>query len=160
MTEIPSLPYRKVINALQRAGFVVIRQRGSHIRLQKRTRERVTKITVPAHPLLRKLLWQESSKMPTYPLKNSKSFFKLHSTKLMPSLCPAVGQSYNEREIYRSSFSPFQGVVLRFPKLTRYRIARLSIVRTRQTEFEFFAIMRLRLERGKYAGKDRNLFRR
>ena len=54
MTEIPSLPYRKVINALQRAGFVVIRQRGSHIRLQKRTRERVTKLTVPAHTPIKK----------------------------------------------------------------------------------------------------------
>lgn len=49
MREIPSLSYRKVINALQRGGFVVVRQRGSHIRLQKRTRERVTKLTVPAH---------------------------------------------------------------------------------------------------------------
>jgi predicted RNA binding protein YcfA (HicA-like mRNA interferase family) len=32
-----------------RAGFVVVRQRGSHIRLQKRTTEGVLKITVPAH---------------------------------------------------------------------------------------------------------------
>jgi predicted RNA binding protein YcfA (HicA-like mRNA interferase family) len=54
LTEIPSLSYRKVINALQRAGFVVIRQRGSHIRLQKRTREWVIKITVPAHIPIKK----------------------------------------------------------------------------------------------------------
>jgi predicted RNA binding protein YcfA (HicA-like mRNA interferase family) len=43
-----------VIKALQRAGFVVIRQRGSHLRLQKRTRERVIKITVPAHTPIKK----------------------------------------------------------------------------------------------------------
>lgn len=54
MTEIPSLSYRKVINALQRAGFVVVRQRGSHIRLQKRTKERVIKLTVPAHNPVKK----------------------------------------------------------------------------------------------------------
>ena len=54
MTEIPSLSYRKVINALRRAGFVVVRQRGSHIRLQKRTKERVIKLTVPAHAPIKK----------------------------------------------------------------------------------------------------------
>ncbi len=54
MTEIPSLSYRKVVNALQRAGFVVVRQRGSHIRLQKRTKEKVIKLTVPAHAPIKK----------------------------------------------------------------------------------------------------------
>jgi len=37
MSKLPSLSYIRIINALQRAGFVVVRQRGSHIRLQKRT---------------------------------------------------------------------------------------------------------------------------
>ena len=54
MIKIPGLSYRKVVNALQRAGFVVVRQRGSHIRLQKRTKERVLKLTVPAHPSIKK----------------------------------------------------------------------------------------------------------
>lgn len=54
MTDIPSLSYRKAVNALQRAGFVVVRQRGSHIRLQKRTKERILKITVPAHNPIKK----------------------------------------------------------------------------------------------------------
>jgi predicted RNA binding protein YcfA (HicA-like mRNA interferase family) len=49
VTEIPSLSYRKVVNALQRAGFVVIRQKGSHIRLIKRTLDEMLKITVPAY---------------------------------------------------------------------------------------------------------------
>ncbi len=54
MTEIPRLSYRRVINALQRAGFIVVRQRGSHIRLQKRTKEKILKLTVPAHTPIRK----------------------------------------------------------------------------------------------------------
>jgi len=54
VTEIPSLSYRRVINALQRAGFIVVRQRGSHIRLQKRTKEKILKLTVPAHTPIKK----------------------------------------------------------------------------------------------------------
>ncbi len=49
MTSFPSLSYREVIRALQRDGWVVIRQRGSHIRLQKHVGDRTLKITVPAH---------------------------------------------------------------------------------------------------------------
>jgi len=43
-----------VVNALQRAGFVVVRQRGSHIRLQKRLGQSVLKLTVPAHNPIKK----------------------------------------------------------------------------------------------------------
>ncbi len=35
MSKVPSLNYEKVIKALQRDGWVVVRQKGSHIRLQK-----------------------------------------------------------------------------------------------------------------------------
>jgi predicted RNA binding protein YcfA (HicA-like mRNA interferase family) len=49
MSDVPRLPYTKIIAALQRGGFVVVRQRGSHIRLQKRTETELLKITVPAH---------------------------------------------------------------------------------------------------------------
>ena len=49
MTKVPSLGYEKVISALRRDGWVVVRQKGSHIRLQKRTRTEVLKLTVPAH---------------------------------------------------------------------------------------------------------------
>ena len=57
MTKVPSITYKKVINALQRAGFIVVRQKGSHIRLQKRTEAEVIKITVPAHtPIKRSTL--------------------------------------------------------------------------------------------------------
>lgn len=49
MSEVPSLPYQVIIRALQRDGWVVIRQRGSHIRLHKHHRDRTLKLTVPAH---------------------------------------------------------------------------------------------------------------
>ncbi len=49
MSKVPSLPYHQIVHALQRDGWVVVRQRGSHIRLQKRVGDEVLKITVPAH---------------------------------------------------------------------------------------------------------------
>ena len=49
MSKVPSLPYTKIIRALQRDGWVVVRQRGSHIRLQKRIGDEVLKLTIPAH---------------------------------------------------------------------------------------------------------------
>lgn len=47
--ESPQPPLRQVIRALQQDGWMVARQRGSHIRLQKRMSDEVLKITVPAH---------------------------------------------------------------------------------------------------------------
>ena len=49
MSEVPSLSYVLVIKALQRLGFVVVRQKGSHIRLHKYSNGNLIKITVPAH---------------------------------------------------------------------------------------------------------------
>lgn len=49
MRKVPNLSYREVTRALQKAGWTIVRQRGSHIRLQKRDGEEVLKITVPAH---------------------------------------------------------------------------------------------------------------
>lgn len=49
MTRPPSLSYLQIVRALQRDGWVVVRQRGSHIRLQKHVGERTLKVTVPAH---------------------------------------------------------------------------------------------------------------
>jgi predicted RNA binding protein YcfA (HicA-like mRNA interferase family) len=49
MTSLPELSYREIIHALQKDGWVVIRQRGSHIRLQKHIGVRTLKIIVPAH---------------------------------------------------------------------------------------------------------------
>lgn len=49
MTKVPSLSYRKIVRALQRDGWIVIRQKGSHIRLQERVGDRTLKLIVPAH---------------------------------------------------------------------------------------------------------------
>ena len=49
MNKVPSLRHTKIIRALQRDGWTVVRQRGSHIRLQKRVGYEVFKLTVPAH---------------------------------------------------------------------------------------------------------------
>ena len=49
MTKVPNLSYVLVVKAFQRDGWIVVRQRGSHIRLQKHVGDEVLKITVPAH---------------------------------------------------------------------------------------------------------------
>ena len=49
MTKVPALDYPKIIAALRRDGWVVVRQRGSHIRLQKHLPDETLKLTVPAH---------------------------------------------------------------------------------------------------------------
>ena len=57
MSKIPSLPYDRVVRALQRDGWTVVRQRGSHLRLQKRVGDELLKVTVPAHrPIKRSTL--------------------------------------------------------------------------------------------------------
>ncbi len=49
MSKVPSLPYTAIVKALERAGWQVVRQRGSHIRLEKRVGEEIARLTVPAH---------------------------------------------------------------------------------------------------------------
>ena len=57
MTRVPSLNYEVVVRSLQRAGGVVVRQRGSHIRLQRHMADETLKLTVPAHrPIKRSTL--------------------------------------------------------------------------------------------------------
>jgi predicted RNA binding protein YcfA (HicA-like mRNA interferase family) len=57
MTKVPSLNYQEVVRALRRAGWVVVRQRGSHIRLHKATPTETLKLIVPAHrPIKRSTL--------------------------------------------------------------------------------------------------------
>jgi len=57
VSKVPSLPYERVLAALKRDGWVVVRQRGSHIRLQKQSRSERLKIMVPAHrPIKRSTL--------------------------------------------------------------------------------------------------------
>jgi predicted RNA binding protein YcfA (HicA-like mRNA interferase family) len=49
MNKVPALNYDRIVTALQRDGWVVVRQRGSHIRLQKRLPDKTLKLTVPMH---------------------------------------------------------------------------------------------------------------
>jgi predicted RNA binding protein YcfA (HicA-like mRNA interferase family) len=46
MPKLPTLKPREVINALGRAGFSQVRQRGSHVQLKKGN----LLVTVPMHP--------------------------------------------------------------------------------------------------------------
>jgi len=54
LTKAPSLAYVEIIKALQRDGWTVVRQRGSHIRLQKRLGDELLKLTIPAHRPVRR----------------------------------------------------------------------------------------------------------
>lgn len=49
MNKVPALNYDRIVAALQRDGWVVVRQRGSHIRLQKHLRDKTLKLTLPMH---------------------------------------------------------------------------------------------------------------
>jgi predicted RNA binding protein YcfA (HicA-like mRNA interferase family) len=57
MIKVPSLSYTEVIRALKRSGWVIVRQRGSHIRLHKHTPTETLKLVVPTHrPIKRSTL--------------------------------------------------------------------------------------------------------
>ena len=49
MAKVPSESYLRIVAALVRLGFAEVRQRGSHIRLEKSLLDRTLKVTVPAH---------------------------------------------------------------------------------------------------------------
>jgi len=49
LSKVPSENYDRILTALKRLGFAVVRQRGSHIRLQKQLPDKQITITVPAH---------------------------------------------------------------------------------------------------------------
>ena len=51
---LPVVSGREAIKALCRAGFRVVRQRGSHVRLEKIIEDKVIKLTVPLHKSLKK----------------------------------------------------------------------------------------------------------
>lgn len=49
MSKVPELSYVQIIAALERDGWTKVRQKGSHIRLEKKLTDETLKITVPAH---------------------------------------------------------------------------------------------------------------
>ena len=52
--KLPQISGRELVKRLRRYGFVVVRQKGSHIRLEKNTEKGTIKITVPDHDILKK----------------------------------------------------------------------------------------------------------
>ena len=54
MKKIPVISGEELIRALRRYGFLVDRQRGSHVRLKFKSIERTVKLTVPLHNPLKK----------------------------------------------------------------------------------------------------------
>ena len=54
MKALPVLSGRQVAKALTKAGFIVVRRRGSHIRLSKSVAHGTIKLTVPDHKTLKK----------------------------------------------------------------------------------------------------------
>ena len=52
--KLPQISGKELIKKLMKFGFVTTRQRGSHVRLEKNTKDKTIKLTVPNHPLLKK----------------------------------------------------------------------------------------------------------
>ncbi|MAG47855.1 hypothetical protein CL617_04575 [archaeon] len=52
--KLPQISGKDLIKILRRNGFVVVRQKGSHIRLEKNTEKETIKITVPNHKTIKK----------------------------------------------------------------------------------------------------------
>ena len=50
--KLPVISGKEALKALERAGFVVVRQRGSHVRIKKVTSDKVIKMTIPLHETL------------------------------------------------------------------------------------------------------------
>lgn len=53
MTRIPQVSGRQVVAALERIGYVIVRQRGSHMRLRHLTDPTRLPVTVPDHRTLK-----------------------------------------------------------------------------------------------------------
>jgi predicted RNA binding protein YcfA (HicA-like mRNA interferase family) len=54
MAKLPVISGFEAMKAFRRAGFIIVRQRGSHVRLKKVTGDKVINLTVPMHKTLKK----------------------------------------------------------------------------------------------------------
>ena len=54
MPKLPSVSGERVVRALKRAGFIELRQKGSHVSPEKRRSDRIFKTVVPTHGELAK----------------------------------------------------------------------------------------------------------
>jgi predicted RNA binding protein YcfA (HicA-like mRNA interferase family) len=49
MPKLPSVSGERVVRALKRAGFVELRQKGSHVSLERRVDDQIFRTVVPTH---------------------------------------------------------------------------------------------------------------
>lgn len=54
MAKLPSVSGERLVRALKRAGFEVLRQKGSHVALEKRVGEKAFRTVVPQHSTIAK----------------------------------------------------------------------------------------------------------
>ena len=54
MSRLPVVSGEQLITALNKVGFVFIRQKGSHIRLEKQTDEGIIRLSVPRHRMIKR----------------------------------------------------------------------------------------------------------
>lgn len=52
--KLPQISGAELIKILHKFGFKITRQRGSHIRLEKKTDKEIIKLTIPLHSKLKK----------------------------------------------------------------------------------------------------------
>ena len=57
--ELPQISGLELIKILAKFGFKTVRQKGSHIRLEKGSGKETIKLTVPVHDKLKKELFQK-----------------------------------------------------------------------------------------------------
>ena len=54
MPKLPVVSGERVVRALKRGGFVELRQKGSHVSLERKTSDRIFRTVVPLHHTLAK----------------------------------------------------------------------------------------------------------
>jgi predicted RNA binding protein YcfA (HicA-like mRNA interferase family) len=54
MRKLPRISGNDVTKALSKAGFQIVGRRGSHVRLKKKTADKVFIVIVPLHPEIKK----------------------------------------------------------------------------------------------------------
>lgn len=54
MSKLPSVSGERLVRALKRAGFEVLRQKGSHVALERRVGEKTFRTIVPQHAAIAK----------------------------------------------------------------------------------------------------------
>jgi predicted RNA binding protein YcfA (HicA-like mRNA interferase family) len=54
MSKLPVVSGKELVNALEKAGFVIVRQKGSHVSLQKINSKETYRTVVPLHTKIAK----------------------------------------------------------------------------------------------------------